>query len=244
MNDWSRECDVRNDRWWRSLYFAAPFYDGSHIFSNGGTRERGRVANEQLVTPVETLTLDERGASNDREIWTVGHSTRSIEEFLALLDDYAINLLVDVRSYPGSRRCPQFGRETMSTWLANNAVTYHHARDLGGRRDRQSDVDPAINAAWQSASFRNYADYTLGDAYRTALANLATMVQASRVAFMCSEALPWRCHRSLIADSLVARGFAVHHIMSTRKVIEHRLGQWGPEPTVVAGWSTYPEPRH
>src|ERR1039458_1922639 len=120
MNERSRERDVRNEQWWRSLYFAPPFYDESHIFSNGGTWERGRVANEQLVTPVETLTLDERGASNDREIWTVGHSTRSIEEFLALLDDYAINLLVDVRSYPGSRRCPQFGRETMRTGLRHD----------------------------------------------------------------------------------------------------------------------------
>ena len=201
--------------------------------------------NEQFfLNTTETLTFNDRSVSNVGEIWTIGHSTRSTEEFLALLHGHAINSLVDVRSYPGSRRCPQFGRETMSTWLANDEVNYQHARDLGGRRDRQSDLDPAINAAWQNASFRNYADYTLGDAYRTALANLATMAQASRVAFMCSEALPWRCHRSLIADSLAARGWAVHHLMSVGKVIEHRLGQWGPEPLVADGRVTYPKEPH
>jgi hypothetical protein len=192
----------------------------------------------------ELLTFDGRDVPKVGEIWTIGHSTRSIEEFLALLHDHAISSLVDVRSYPGSRRCPQFGHETMITSLANDAITYRHARDLGGRRNRQHDVDPTINAAWQNASFRNYADYTLGDTYPVALANLAAMAQTSRVAFMCSEALPWKCHRSLIADSLVVRGWAVHHLMSVGKVIEHRLGQWGPEPFVADGRVTYPEPKH
>ena len=201
--------------------------------------------NEQFfLNTTETLTFNDRSVSNVGEIWTIGHSTRSTEEFLALLHDQEIVSLVDVRSYPGSRRCPQFGREIMSTWLANDAITYQHASDLGGRRNRQHDVDPAINAAWQNASFRNYADYTLGDAYQTALANLTTVAQTSRVAFMCSEALPWRCHRSLIADSLVARGWAVHHLMSLGKATEHRLGQWGPEPFVADGRVTYPEPQH
>jgi uncharacterized protein (DUF488 family) len=201
--------------------------------------------NEQLfMNTTDALTADGRRASNVGEIWTIGHSTRSTEEFLALLHDHVIDSLVDVRSYPGSRRCPQFGRETMSAWLANDTITYQHASDLGGRRNRQHDVDPAINAAWQNASFRNYADYTLGDAYQAALLNLATMAQTSRVAFMCSEALPWRCHRSLIADSLVARAWAVHHLMSVGKVTEHRLGQWGPEPFIADGRVTYPEPRH
>jgi uncharacterized protein (DUF488 family) len=132
----------------------------------------------------------------------------------------------------------------MDTWLANDAITYQHASDLGGRRNLQHDVDPATNAAWQNASFKNYADYTMSDNYRAALSNLVTMARTSRVAFMCSEALPWRCHRSLIADSLVAHAWAVHHLMSAGKVIEHRLGSWGPEPTVVAGWVTYPKPQH
>lgn len=192
----------------------------------------------------EILTFDERSESKVGEIWTIGHSTRSIEEFLEILHDHAITSVVDVRSYPGSRRCPQFGRELMSEWLANDAITYQHASDLGGRRNRQHDVDPTVNAAWKNASFSNYADYTLGDTYQTALANLSTVARTSRVAFMCSEALPWRCHRTLIADSLVARGWAVHHLMSVGKVTEHRLGQWGPEPFVDDGRVTYPEPPH
>jgi len=195
------------------------------------------------MNTTETLSVVEGGESKVGEIWTIGHSTRSTGEFLALLHDHAIDSLVDVRSFPGSRRCPQFGRETMSTWLADDAITYQHASDLGGRRNRQHDVDPAINAAWRNASFRNYADYTLGDAYQAGIVQLAIMAQTSRVAFMCSEALPWRCHRSLIANTLVARDWAVHHLMSVGKVIEHRLGAWGPEPLVADGRVTYPEPQ-
>jgi len=195
------------------------------------------------MNTTETLSVVEGAESTVGEIWTIGHSTRSTEEFLALLHDHAIDSLVDVRSYPGSRRCPQFGRETMSVWLADDAITYQHASDLGGRRNRQHDVDPAINAAWRNASFRNYADYTLGNEYQAGIVQLATMAQTSRVAFMCSEALPWRCHRSLIANTLVARDWAVHHLMSAGKVIEHRLGAWGPEPLVADGRVTYPEPQ-
>jgi len=195
------------------------------------------------MNTTETLNVVESKVSNVREIWTIGHSTRSTEEFLALLHEHAINSLVDVRSFPGSRRCPQFGRETMSTYLADDAITYQHASDLGGRRNRDYDVDPATNAAWRNASFRNYADYTLGDAYQAGIVQLASVAQTLPVAFMCSEALPWRCHRSLIANTLVARDWAVHHIMSVGKVIEHRLGAWGPEPHVANGRVTYPEPQ-
>ena len=194
------------------------------------------------MSTIETLNVVESKVSNVSEIWTIGHSTRSTEEFLALLHEHAIDSLVDVRSFPGSRRCPQFGRETMSTYLADDAITYQHASDLGGRRNRQHDVDPAINAAWRNASFRNYADYTLGDAYQAGIVQLVSLAQTLPVAFMCSEALPWRCHRSLIANTLVARDWAVHHLMSVGKVIEHRLGAWGPEPLVANGRVTYPEP--
>lgn len=195
------------------------------------------------MNTTETLNDVERSVPDVGEIWTIGHSTHSTDEFLALLHEHAIDSLVDVRSFPGSRRCPQFGRETMITWLADDAVTYHHARDLGGRRNRNYDVDPAINAAWRTAGFRNYADYTLGDAYEAGIAELAITARSSRVAFMCSEVLPWRCHRSLIANTLVARDWAVHHIMSVGKVIEHQLGAWGPEPLLADGRVTYPEPQ-
>src|SRR5665213_4621339 len=125
--------------------------------------------------------FDDRSVPNVREIWTIGHSTRSIEEFLELLHDQEIVSLVDVRSYPGSRRCPQFGREVMIKWLTNDTITYQHATDLGGRRNRQHDVEPAINAAWKNASFRNYADYSLGDEYQAGIVQLAIMAQTSRV---------------------------------------------------------------
>ncbi|HEY5304490.1 MAG TPA: DUF488 domain-containing protein [Acidimicrobiales bacterium] len=194
------------------------------------------------MNAAQSLGVVKRAEERVREIWTIGHSTHSIEEFLALLHDNAVDSLVDVRSFPGSRRCPQFGRETMSAWLADDAIAYHHASDLGGRRQRQHDVDPAMNAAWRNASFRNYADYSVGDNYQAAIAQLVVGAQASRVAFMCSEALPWRCHRSLIANTLVVRDWAVHHIMGAGKVIEHRLGAWGPEPLVADGRVIYPEP--
>ena len=190
----------------------------------------------------DTLIVREGVVPNPGEIWTVGHSTRSIEEFLALLHEFDIDSLVDVRSIPGSRRYPQFGSETMSAWLADDDITYQHARDLGGRRNKNYDVDPAINAGWRLASFRNYADYTLGSAYQVGIVQLGIEAQNSHVAFMCSEVLPWRCHRSLIANTLVARNWAVHHIMNLGKVIEHRLGAWGPEPLVVDDQVTYPEP--
>ena len=225
------------------MYFAKESRDADPTISNGGTQvRRGSTREQSHVKTTETLTLDDSGVSNVGEIWTVGHSTRSTEEFLALLHEHAIGSLVDVRSYPGSRRCPQFGRETMSTWLADTAIAYQHASDLGGRRNRQHDVDPARNAAWRNASFRNYADYTLGDAYEAGIVQLAAMAQTSRVAFMCSEALPWRCHRSLIANTLVARDWAVLHIMGVGKVIEHRLGAWGPTPLVAGGRVTFPKP--
>ena len=195
------------------------------------------------MNTAEALSVVESGESTVGEIWSIGHSTRSAEKFLALLHEHAIDSLVDVRSYPDSRRCPQFGRGTMSTWLADDAITYQHAVDLGGRRNRDYAVDPAINAAWHNASFRNYADYTLSDAYQAGIVRLAGMAQVSHVAFMCSEALPWRCHRSLIANTLVARDWAVHHIMSVEKVVEHQLGAWGPKPLVADGRVTYPEPK-
>ena len=176
-------------------------------------------------------------------IWTIGHSTRTAEEFLTLLHSCAIDSLVDVRSFPGSRRCPQFGREVMSAWLTENGIAYRHMADLGGRRNKQRDVDPAINAAWKNTSFRNYADYTRSAAFEAALSDLIEMARLSRVAYMCAESVPWKCHRLIISNSLVGRGLNVHHIMGASKVIEHQLGQWGPEPIVADHRVTYPEPR-
>lgn len=190
----------------------------------------------------ENLNVSAGSVPKVGEIWTIGHSTHSTEAFLALLHEHQINSLIDVRSFPGSRRYPQFGGETMKGWLADDEISYQHASDLGGRRNRNCLVDPAINAGWRLASFRNYADYTLGDRYEAGIFQLGIVAQSSRVAFMCSEVLPWRCHRSLIANTLVARNWAVHHLMSHGKVIEHQLGAWGPRPLVTDDRVTYPGP--
>lgn len=173
-------------------------------------------------------------------IWTIGHSTRTEGELLNLLDSNEIETLVDVRSFPGSRRLPHFNREEMERWMPEAGISYRHLAGLGGRRKVQG-VDPLVNGAWRSPSFQNYADYALTPAFASALAELCDIAAASRTAYLCGEALPWRCHRSLISTVLVAQGWIVVHIMCDKNR-PHELGRWGPEPRVVAGRVTYPAP--
>ena len=171
-------------------------------------------------------------------IWTIGHSTRTSAEFTDLLHAHGVEALADVRSFPGSRRCPWFGAG-MSGWLAEAHVGYVWLPDLGGRRGKQ-DVDPALNGAWTNPSFRNYADWTTSETFAAGLAELERMATERRVAFMCSEAVPWRCHRTLISDALVARSWDVLHILDGNDAKPHRLGAWGPTPVVKDGRLTYP----
>lgn len=172
-------------------------------------------------------------------IWTVGHSTLSKEQFLSELADADIDLLADVRSLPGSRHNPQFNQEDMQIWLPESDVLYRHLEDLGGRR-RNKAADPVLNAGWQNASFRSYADYTLTDDYERGLAELDRLAGDHRVAIMCAEAVPWRCHRSLIANTLVARGREVEHLMFGAAPIPHEVGRWGADAVVDDGTVTYP----
>ncbi|HXI63344.1 MAG TPA: DUF488 domain-containing protein [Gemmatimonadales bacterium] len=162
-------------------------------------------------------------------IYTIGHSTRPLDEFLALLRVHGIDHVVDVRRYPGSRRYPQFGREALATALADVGVGYEHAPDLGGRRVARPD---SVNTAWRSASFRGYADYMETQPFQTALARLLDVARARPTAVLCAEAVPWRCHRQLIADALVARGEPVSHILSDARLEPHRLS---PHARVPAG---------
>lgn len=162
-------------------------------------------------------------------IYTIGHSTRPLDEFLALLRVHGVEHVVDVRRYPGSRRYPQFGREALATALANAGVGYEHAPDLGGRRVARAD---SVNTAWRSASFRGYADYMGTQPFQTALARLLDVARARPTAVLCAEAVPWRCHRQLIADALVARGEPVSHILSDARLEPHRLS---PHARVLAG---------
>ena len=153
-----------------------------------------------------------------KEIWTVGHSTRTIEEFIALLGSQRIEAVADVRRFPGSRRHPQFGQERLGEALAAAGIEYVHFPELGGRRSTRAD---SPNTAWRNAAFRGYADYMMTAEFEAGRQRLLRLAQRKRTAVMCAEALWWRCHRSLIADALKAEGQKVWHIMGGDKVIEH-----------------------
>ncbi len=170
----------------------------------------------------------------DCTMFTIGHSTRSFEEFVVLLQTRSIELLADVRTVPRSRHNPQFNTENLAPALATAGITYVQLPALGGWRRPLAD---SPNTGWRHASFRGYADYMLTAEFRSALDGLIVLGRAHRLAFMCAEAVPWRCHRSLIADALVARGYEVCHIISATKADPHRMT---PFAHVKSGVVTYP----
>jgi uncharacterized protein (DUF488 family) len=151
-------------------------------------------------------------------IWTIGHSTRATEQFIALLRFQQIELLLDVRRYPGSRMHPQFNSGPLAELLAQARIAYRSVPELGGRRAPRPD---SRNTAWRNASFRGYADYMDTPEFNAALDRLVSGAATSRTAIMCAEAVWWQCHRSLIADALKARGIEVLHILDGPKVAEH-----------------------
>lgn len=184
--------------------------------------------------------LSQPETAGPREVWTTGHWTYPEPAFLQPLQAQGIELLADVRSHPGSRRSPHFGREALPQWLADAGIEYVHLPELGGRRGRQQ-VDQSINAGWREPSFKNYADYTLGSAYRQGIQRLAELAAAQRVVMMCGEPMPWRCHRLLIANTLTAQGWTVWHLIGDTPPRQHELGRWGAAPSVDAnGQVTYP----
>jgi uncharacterized protein (DUF488 family) len=151
-----------------------------------------------------------------------------------------IDYIADVRAQPGSRRNPQFDREQMPKWLAKAGIGYVHLPELGGRRGRQQ-VEPEVNAGWRQPTFKNYADYSLGADYQQGIRRLTELATAHRVAIMCGEPLPWRCHRLLIANTLTAQGWTVWHLIDDDRPRQHELGRWGAEPSIDAdGNVTYP----
>lgn len=159
-------------------------------------------------------------ANKPAMIWTIGHSTRPLKEFLNLLAAFRIEALADVRSFPGSRRYPQYGKEELARSLSENAIDYHWLRALGGRRP----VSPeSPNTGWRNASFRGYADYMGSSQFAQGLRELIDLGSRARTAIMCSEALWWRCHRSLIADALCVRGIEVVHIMDAKHSAVHPM---------------------
>jgi len=153
-------------------------------------------------------------------ISTVGHSTHSLPEFLRLLAAHGIRQLVDVRTIPRSRHNPQFNRENLPASLAEAGIAYRHMPDLGGLRHATKD---STNTGWRNASFRGFADYMQTERFRTALEELIEFAQGRPTAIMCAEAVPWRCHRSLIADALVARGVPVLEILNAGEAQPHAM---------------------
>jgi len=148
-------------------------------------------------------------------IWTIGHSTRSIEEFAGILVAHGIQTIVDVRRFPGSKRLPQFGSAALESVLAGRNVGYQWIGALGGRRRPDPD---SPNDAWRHAAFRAYADHMATEEFAAGLFELEMIAQGSRAAIMCAEALWWRCHRRLIADALTSLGYEVRHVRDASEV--------------------------
>lgn len=174
------------------------------------------------------------GRDVNKCLWTVGHSTRAIEEFLVLLQRHDIKVLIDVRAIPFSRRNPQFNQPDLKARLDTGGIVYMHLPGLGGRRKSEGSN---LNAAWRNASFRAYADYMQTNAFHQALQTLIDVAQSQATAIMCAEAVPWRCHRSLIADALIAHGWTVLDIIGSGEPQPHHLPAWA---RIENGRVTYP----
>ena len=163
--------------------------------------------------------MNHRNDNNkSRVVYTIGHSTHPIEEFIAMLQSFSIALVADIRNYPGSRRYPQFNKENLETSLKEKGIDYIHMKDLGGRRKPKPD---SVNTNWRHEAFRGYADYMQTDEFKNAMEELQALASKQTTAYMCSEAVWWSCHRALVSDYLKIRGWTVMHIMGVRKDQEH-----------------------
>jgi uncharacterized protein (DUF488 family) len=153
-----------------------------------------------------------------KEVWTIGHSTHSLEEFVDMLLSFEIEAVADIRSFPGSRRYPQFNKENLEISLPELGFEYIHLIGLGGRRKVKPD---SINTNWRHPAFRGYADYMQTPEFKKGIKELMNIASEKRTAYMCSEAVWWRCHRSMVSDYLKLKGWKVMHIMAVGKSEEH-----------------------
>ena len=169
-------------------------------------------------------------------LFTIGHSTHSIEEFISLLNAHGVGHLVDVRSIPKSRHVPQFNSDALASSLNAAGIAYTHLKNLGGRRHSRNN---STNTGWRNASFRGYADYMATPQFAEGLAALTEIASSTQTAIMCAEAVPWRCHRSLISDALILKGWQVRDILTATPAAEHKLTSF-LKP--VDGQPTYPDP--
>ena len=182
----------------------------------------------------EVLSVMTSSFSSVPRIWTIGHSTRSIEDFVGALAAHGIKLIADVRLLPGSKRYPHFNSEALAEALRHSAIGYEHFRELGGRRKAQPD---SRNTAWRNDSFRGYADYMETAEFAAGIERLfASSATIGPAAIMCAEAVWWRCHRGLVSDYLKARGVEVIHIVDAKKAEPH---PWTSAATIVDGRLSY-----
>ncbi len=171
------------------------------------------------------------------QLFTVGHSTHSLEEFLALLTRHGIEVLADIRRFPGSRKFPHFNRENLETSLSQAGIGYQWIELLGGRRPKTTG-ETLLNLGLRNASFRNYADYMASEEFRTGIQQLIALGEQRPTAYMCSESVFWRCHRRLVSDYLLSRNITVQHIMPSGELRPHTLTSGAK---IAAGQVTYPE---
>lgn len=174
------------------------------------------------------------------EIFTIGHSTLSKKEFIEILKTYDIQTLVDVRSQPGSRYVPHFNKEDLKKWLVDNGIAYIHILGLGGHRKNISDIDYTLVDGWKHSAFRNYAAYALTDEFEESLNELIDLSKKFKVCIMCAESVPWRCHRLIISNALIAKNLNVNHIIGNNKIIPHRLGMYGAPAKIFNSKVVYP----
>ena len=167
-------------------------------------------------------------------IFTIGHSTRHLDEFVALLRQSGVTLLVDVRSVPRSRAVPQFNEDTLPAALAREGIGYRHLPALGGRRHHRRDAPPSPNGLWRVAAFRAYADYAGSAEFRGGVDELRTLAAHDRCAIMCAEAVWWRCHRRIVADHWLAGGGQVEHILGPGRIVPAALTPGARVTTVGA----------
>jgi uncharacterized protein (DUF488 family) len=159
-----------------------------------------------------------RAPATPMTLWTIGHSTRTLAEFITVLRSHHIETVADVRKLPGSRRHPHFNQDFLAAALQEKCIGYDHFAELGGRRKPHGD---SPNTAWRHSAFRGYADHMATPEFARAMERLSALASERRTAIMCAEAMWWRCHRSLIADYLKARGWCVLHIINAQKAQEH-----------------------
>jgi uncharacterized protein (DUF488 family) len=173
------------------------------------------------------------GNQQIKSIWTIGHSTHSFDELVTILKSFRIEVVADIRRFPGSRKFPQFNNEALEVSLPQNNIQYIHLKNLGGRRK----VNPnSKNTAWRHPSFRGYADFMETEEFKEGIEKLEKVAIKKPTAYMCSEAVWWRCHRSMVSDYLKARGWKVIHIMGVAKAEEHPYTQ---PARIIKGTLTY-----